>query len=130
MRPISNGSIIGIPMPKQWWVGDGPIEPRLFIHKDTLYITFNGAMGFSHKIQMDFTIMWNYDQNVALIPKIKGGSPMVNATEKNDMPRDKVYISFIRGFAKLNKLQTSKLKLDRTHPTHPPPSKLFLETHQ
>ncbi|KAK2139533.1 hypothetical protein NP493_6355g00000, partial [Ridgeia piscesae] len=96
MRPVSNGSIIGIPLPKQWWVGDGPIEPRLVIHKGALYITFNGAMAFSHDNNMDFTIMWDYDQNMAVIPKIKGGSPMVNATEANDMPRDKHWMAFIQ----------------------------------
>ena len=36
----------------------------------------------------------------------------------------------LRGFAKLKKFQKSKTNLDRAHPTHSPPSKIFfLETH-
>ena len=45
------------------WVGDGPIEPRLFTHADKLYVTFNGAMSFDHKHSMDYTVMWDYDAN-------------------------------------------------------------------
>ena len=36
-----------------------------------------------------------------------------------------VELDVLRGIAKLNKFQKSKKKLDRAHPTHPPPSKLF-----
>ena len=36
-----------------------------------------------------------------------------------------ITVSSLRGFAKLKQFQKSKKKLDRAHPTHPPPSKLF-----
>ncbi|ELU10111.1 hypothetical protein CAPTEDRAFT_187274 [Capitella teleta] len=95
MKPISNGSIIGIPAPKQWWVGDGPIEPRLFKVKGRLFATFNSAMAFKVKYYMDYTVMWDLDQNIAVIPQIEGGTPMVNATEKDDMPRDKHWMALV-----------------------------------
>ena len=95
LAPVSSGSIMGIPLPKQWWVGDGPIEPRLFRVQDRLFISFNAAMSFTAKQAMDFTIMYDYDRNIPLIPKIKGGTPMMNATEKNDMPRDKHWMALI-----------------------------------
>lgn len=96
LRPTSNGSIIGIPAPKQWWIGDGPIEPRLFELRGKVYITFNAAMAFGYDKLLDFTIMWDMDDNAPIIPKIKGGSPMINATEKGDMPRDKHWMACIR----------------------------------
>ena len=49
----------------------------------------------------------------------------------NGLPRDiralttlTVFKSRLRGFAKLKKIQKN---LDKAHPTHPPPSKLFLK---
>lgn len=41
MRPITKGSVLGIPTPVQWTVGDGPIEPRIFEYNNTIYLTFN-----------------------------------------------------------------------------------------
>lgn len=95
MRPIDNGSIIGIPAPKQWWVGDGPIEPRTVKVQNKLFITFNSAMAFKYKYFMDYTVMWDYLENRVVIPKIKGGTPMKNATEANDMPRDKHWMALL-----------------------------------
>lgn len=96
LKPVSNGSILGIPSPKQWWVGDGPIEPRLFKVKDRLFVSFNAAMAFKQQYYMDFTILWDMQQNVPIIPKISGGTPMRNATEPNDMPRDKHWMALIQ----------------------------------
>ena len=96
LRPVSNGSIIGIPAPKQWWVGDGPIEPRLTKVKGRVFISFNAAMAFGPNKFMDFTILWDLEQNLVIVPKISGGTPMVNATEKDDMPRDKHWMALIQ----------------------------------
>ena len=41
MQPINSGSLLGIPTPVQWTVGDGPIEPRLYQVNNTAYVTFN-----------------------------------------------------------------------------------------
>ena len=96
MRPVSNGSIIGIPSPKQWWVGDGPIEPRLTKVQGHVLVSFNAAMAFRHNVPMDFTVLWDMEENVVIVPQIEGGTPMVNATEKDDMPRDKHWMALIR----------------------------------
>ena len=95
MRPTTNGSILGIPSPKQWWIGDGPIEPRLIKVRGRVYVTFNAAMAFDYDVFLDFTIMWDIEENAPIIPKIKGGSPMVNATPKGDMPRDKHWMALV-----------------------------------
>ena len=96
MRPVSNGSIIGIPSPKQWWVGDGPIEPRLTKVKGHVLISFNAAMAFRVNVPMDYTVLWDLGENIIIVPEIEGGSPMVNATEKDDMPRDKHWMALIQ----------------------------------
>ena len=70
LRPINNGSIMGIPCPKQWWVGDGPIEPRLTKVQGHLFVTFNAAMAFKQQFYMDFTIMYDYEENLPIIPKV------------------------------------------------------------
>lgn len=41
MKPVDEGSIIGIPTPIQWTIGDGPIEPRIFTVNSSIYLTFN-----------------------------------------------------------------------------------------
>ncbi|KAK2158949.1 hypothetical protein LSH36_161g04002 [Paralvinella palmiformis] len=97
MEPITEGAILGIPSPKQWWVGDGPIEPRLFTVGDRLFVSFNEAMAFHPKKFMDFTVFWDMLDNYPIIPRIKGGSPMINASEKDEMPRDKHWMSLIDG---------------------------------
>lgn len=96
MRPVSNGSIIGIPSPKQWWVGDGPIEPRLTQVKGHVLVSFNAAMAFNHETPMDYTALWDLGENYVIVPQIEGGTPMVNATEKDDMPRDKHWMALIQ----------------------------------
>ena len=95
MKPTSHPSLLGIPTPKQWWVGDGPIEPRLFACQNQLFISFNTAMAFSKDNLMDYTVLWSITKNLPIIPEIFGGSPMVNATEKNDMPRDKHWMALV-----------------------------------
>ena len=95
MKPITYPSILGIPAPKQWWVGDGPIEPRLFACQNQLFISFNAAMAFAKNNIMDYTVLWNINKSLPIIPEIQGGTPMVNATEKNDMPRDKHWMPLI-----------------------------------
>ena len=96
LRPSNNGSIMGIPTPKQWWVGDGPIEPRLCKVKDHLFVTFNTAMAIKHKHFIDFTMMWDYVQNVPIMPDIKGGSPMLNASDSKQVLRDKHWMALIQ----------------------------------
>ena len=96
MRPTSNGSIIGIPAPNKSRLGDGPIEPRLVEVKGRLFITFNLAMAFPNNKYIDFTVMWDYEQNLAFIPIIKGGSPMINATQDKEMIRDKHWMAFVQ----------------------------------
>ena len=95
MRPASNGSILGIPAPKQWWVGDGPIEPRLFRVGDRVFVTFNAAMAFAPQRYMDFTVIWDLAESRPIIPRIAGGTPMINATEGDDMPRDKHWMALV-----------------------------------
>lgn len=95
MRPVSAGSILGIPTPKQWWIGDGPIEPRLFKCRGRMFVSFNAAMFFEKDFIMDYTIIWDMNRNLPIIPEIHGGTPMVNATEKGDMPRDKHWMALI-----------------------------------
>ena len=97
MQPVTNGSIVGIPAPKQWWVGDGPIEPRLCKVKDRLFTTFNAAMAFKHEQYMDFTVLWDMHENYPIIPNIRGGSPMLNASAKDEMPRDKHWMALVDG---------------------------------
>lgn len=96
MKPVTNGTILGIPLPKQWWVGDGPIEPRVCIVKNRLFITFNAAMAYAVTRYIDYTVLWDYEQGIPIIPKIYGGTPMINATAKNDMPRDKHWMALIQ----------------------------------
>ena len=96
MRPVSAGHILGIPSPKQWWVGDGPIEPRVFVAQNRLFVSFNAAMAFKQMYYMDFTVMWDYDRNIPILPHIKGGTPMVNVTEPGDMPRDKHWMALLQ----------------------------------
>mgnify|MGYP001796057738 FL=1 len=47
MQPINSGSLLGIPTPVQWTVGDGPIEPRLYQVNNTAYVTFNTGINYS-----------------------------------------------------------------------------------
>lgn len=70
--PIDSGRIIGIQAPKQFWVGDGPIEPRLFEFKGEAYISFNVAMSVSRKRNIDSTVLWNYNRDIPLFPNIIG----------------------------------------------------------
>ena len=71
-RPLNKGEIMGIPSPKQWWIGDGPIEPRIFNYKNKLYVSFNAAMMFGYKRPMDFTALWDYFDHAPIIPHISG----------------------------------------------------------
>jgi len=73
MRPTGPGRIIGIPAPKQWWVGDGPIEPRVVTVAGRVLVTFNAAMAFAHQTYMDFTVLWDIDNDLPIIPRIEGG---------------------------------------------------------
>ena len=73
MRPTMSGRILGIPTPKQWWVGDGPIEPRLVSVGGRVLVTFNAAMAFAQHNYMDFTVLWDIDDDLPIIPRIKGG---------------------------------------------------------
>ena len=94
LKPISNGSIMGIPSPKQWIIGDGPIEPRVFVVDDRLLVTFNVAMSYNSKVNMDNTVIWDYERNFPVLPEIMGGPPMINISVANAMPRDKHWMAF------------------------------------
>ena len=95
MRPVTNGSILGIPAPKHFWVGDGPLEPRLFRVGDRVFVTFNAAMAFTDKTHADFTVIWDLAENLPIIPRIAGGSPMINITKGDDIPRDKNWMALV-----------------------------------
>ena len=98
LHPVNNGSFMGIPIPKQFWVGDGPIEPRVFKVGDKLLVSFNAAMALRKKFFVDWTTLWDFDDNKPIFPNIKGGSPMLKATDrKDDIPRDKHWMSFVKG---------------------------------
>jgi len=73
MRPTSPGRILGIPAPKQWWVGDGPIEPRLVAVAGRVLVTFNAAMAFAQQTYMDYTVLWDINSDLPIIPRIEGG---------------------------------------------------------
>ena len=93
MKPTSPGEILGIPSPKQFWVGDGPIEPRIFKVQGRLFINFNSAMSFNLDSFFDFTVLWDVQKNKPIIPRIRGGSPMMNTTDT--VPRDKHWMPLI-----------------------------------
>jgi hypothetical protein len=74
MRPVTSGSILGIPSPKQWWVGDGPIEPRLLrTSAGQLLVSFNAAMAFEQQSFMDYTVWFDIENSLPVIPYIDGG---------------------------------------------------------
>ena len=71
-RPLDKGSIMGMPTPK-WYVGDGPIEPRVIRTGKEVLITFNTGIGFNKTNAVDYTIWWYYFGEEPKIPEIKGG---------------------------------------------------------
>ena len=78
MQPVTSGSILGIPSPKQWWVGDGPIEPRVLTTADgKLVVSFNIAMGFEKNSYMDYTVWIDMNKNLPIIPFIEGGKYII-----------------------------------------------------
>ncbi|ELT87599.1 hypothetical protein CAPTEDRAFT_209802 [Capitella teleta] len=93
LRPTSEGRIMGIPSPKQFNVGDGPIEPRLFTYAGKAYATFNAAMSFNYGSFFDYTVIWDLEKNMPIIPDIQGGSPMLNTSM--DIHRDKHWMPFV-----------------------------------
>ena len=86
MRPTTAGRIMGIPAPKQWWVGDGPIEPRLVVVADRILVTFNAAMAFSPNNYMDFTVLWDIERDLPIIPRIEGGETLCGAVTRRPPP--------------------------------------------
>ena len=93
MKPTSEGSILGIPAPKQFWVGDGPIEPRIYKVQDKLFINFNSAMAFNLDSFFDYTVIWDVEKSTPIVPRIKGGSPMLNTTDP--IHRDKHWMPLV-----------------------------------
>ena len=90
MRPTTAGSILGIPTPRQWIVGDGPIEPRLFkTHDDNVFISFNTGVYLKDSKPFDGTFFWDYLRHKTIIPSIEGGSPIRKTVKAGKMPRDK-----------------------------------------
>ena len=75
MQPVTSGSILGIPSPKQWWVGDGPIEPRVLATANgQLIVSFNIAMAFAKDSYMDYTVWLDVNRSLPIIPYIEGGT--------------------------------------------------------
>lgn len=96
MQPTSPGSILGIPTPKQWQIGDGPIEPRLFkIDEDNVYASFNTGVFLSDGKPLDGTFFWDYIRHKVMIPEIEGGSPIIKTKVGSGMPRDKHWTPYI-----------------------------------
>ena len=56
----------GIPLGKQWWVGDGPIEPRVTTVKGKFLITFNAATAFDVTKHLDWTVSYVVKTNAHL----------------------------------------------------------------
>lgn len=96
LQPISNGSILGIQTPKNGWVGDGPIEPRIFRYNNLLYVSFNTAVHFGKNELIDFTFFFDYEKSLPIIPQIFGDTPMKAITPKGEVPRDKHWMPFVK----------------------------------
>ncbi|CAD5111398.1 unnamed protein product [Dimorphilus gyrociliatus] len=96
LEPISNGSILGVQTPKNGWIGDGPIEPRIFKFKETLYVSFNTAAFFAKDELVDFTFLFDYEKSLPIIPRIHGDTPMKSVTPKGEVPRDKHWMPFTK----------------------------------
>ena len=71
-RPLDEGEILGIPTPKQFSLGDGPLEPRIIKFGSKILITFNVGMGIDHTTLVDNTIWFDYERKRPIIPEIKG----------------------------------------------------------
>ncbi|XP_067948300.1 uncharacterized protein [Watersipora subatra] len=96
MKPITPGSILGIPTPRQWTVGDGPIEPRLFQVDDTnVFVSFNTGVYLKNGKALDGTFVWDYLRHKTIMPSIKGGSPIMKTVEPDRMPRDKHWTPYM-----------------------------------
>lgn len=96
MKPISPGSILGIPTPRQWTVGDGPIEPRLFkIDEENVFVSFNTGVYLENGKALDGTFMWDYLRHRTIMPQIKGGSPIMKTVDPKRMPRDKHWTPYV-----------------------------------
>ncbi|XP_013399569.1 uncharacterized protein LOC106165762 [Lingula anatina] len=95
-KPLTNGSLLGIPTTKAFGFGDGPIEPRMFKvyekdGKERLFVTFNTAVYFKDRTVIDYTMFWDFDNSEIIIPRITNGG--VQPT-KYGMPRDKHWAAF------------------------------------
>ncbi|KAF6028719.1 hypothetical protein EB796_012970 [Bugula neritina] len=90
MKPKTPGSILGIPTPRQWLIGDGPIEPRLFKTDDeNVFVSFNTGVYLQDGRALDGTFIWDYLRHKTLVPSIRGGSPIQKNVDPNKIPRDK-----------------------------------------
>lgn len=98
MKPITPGSILGIPTPRQWTIGDGPIEPRLFkINEEDVFISFNTGVYLKSGKALDGTFMWDFLRHKTIMPEIQGGSPIMKTVAKDRMPRDKHWTPYTDG---------------------------------
>lgn len=96
MRPTTPGSVLGIPTPRQWLVGDGPIEPRLFkTDEENIFISFNTGVYLEDGKALDGTFMWDYLRHKTIIPSIVGGSPIMKTVAEGRMPRDKHWTPYM-----------------------------------
>ncbi|CAH1791579.1 unnamed protein product [Owenia fusiformis] len=105
MRPLTNGSLVGMITPK-WKIGDGPIEPRLFTFRNRLLMTFNTGYVSSLNKMRDFSFIWDMESNVLIRPRIKGPKPQSQTRDKHWIPfikNNKLY--FVHGFDPLRILK-------------------------
>lgn len=98
MEPVTPGSVLGIPTPQQWLVGDGPIEPRLFKTDDNnVFISFNTGVYLENGKALDGTFFWDVIRHKVITPIIEGGSPIVKNVASGRMPRDKHWTPYMNG---------------------------------
>ena len=95
LNPTGVGHILGIGLNKEADVGDGALEPRLYRVKNRLFTTFNAAVMFPWGQKLDWTIIYDYDNDVSYVPTIKEGSPAILET-KRGVPRDKHWMALIQ----------------------------------
>ncbi|XP_013419777.1 uncharacterized protein LOC106180356 [Lingula anatina] len=93
LKPITNGSLMGIPAPKNFWIGDGPIEPRLFKVGSDVFVSLNTGIFFQNGDVLDYTLMWDYVREKVIVPQITNGGVKPRPMDKG-IPRDKHWAAY------------------------------------
>ncbi|CAH1801734.1 unnamed protein product [Owenia fusiformis] len=94
MNPTSYGSLLGIPVPKQYMRNAGTGDPRIFEFKGDLYAFYYMPMNVDGK-EWGNMFMWNLNKNYALKPQIPGFE--MNKIDSNWSPfvkDDKLYFLY------------------------------------